>query len=72
MGRSRAELNEWRRLHEAAIQVKEIAPWEFMEETDVFGVQNPETGELGFVSVMGLLGTLWDLWICQGGEDHAD
>ncbi len=27
-----------------------------MTEGDVFGVQDPDTGELGFVSVMGMLG----------------
>jgi hypothetical protein len=27
-----------------------------MEETEIFGVQNPETDEMGFVSVMGMLG----------------
>ena len=43
----------WRRLYEAAIQVKELAPWEWMFEDEVFGVQDPETGKLGFVSVMG-------------------
>jgi len=49
-------LDEWRRLFQAAVRLKEIAPWEWMEETEVFGVQDPETGELGFVSVMGVLG----------------
>ena len=49
-------LTEWRNLYQAAIRVKELAPWQWMSETDVFGVRNPETGELGFVSVMGELG----------------
>jgi len=52
--------NTWRRLYEAAIQVKELAPWDWMFEDEVFGVQDPETGNLGFVSVMG-----------QGGEHFA-
>jgi hypothetical protein len=47
---------QWRRLYEAAVSVKELAPWEWMTETDVFGVQDPETEETGFVSVMGMLG----------------
>jgi hypothetical protein len=28
-------LEEWRRLYDAAIRVKGIAPWEWMTETDV-------------------------------------
>jgi hypothetical protein len=47
---------EWRRLYEAAIQLKRQAPWEWMTEADNFGVQDPDTGELSFVSVMGMLG----------------
>ncbi len=49
-------LDEWRRLYEAAVRVKELAPWEWMMEEDIFGVQNPESQELGFVSVMGANG----------------
>ena len=56
MTEPRPGLNEWRRLYQAAIRVKEIAPWEWMTEQDVFGVQDPETDEIGFVSVMGTLG----------------
>jgi hypothetical protein len=32
---------QWRRLYEAAVGVKELSPWEWMTETDVFGVQDP-------------------------------
>ena len=49
-------LDEWRRLYAAAGRVKEMAPWTWMKETDIFGVQDPETGTLGFVSVMGAQG----------------
>src|SRR5581483_131688 len=49
-------LEEWRRLYAAAARVKELAPWTWMMEDDIFGVQNPETDEIGFVSVMGNLG----------------
>ncbi len=48
--------DEWLRLYEAAGRLKETAPWEWMEEVDVFGVQDPETGEVGYVSIMGMLG----------------
>jgi hypothetical protein len=36
-----------RRLYQALVRVKEIAPWEWMTETDVFGVQDPQTDEIG-------------------------
>jgi hypothetical protein len=47
---------EWKRLFEAALRIKGMAPWEWMIETDVFGVEDPERGDIGFVSVMGNLG----------------
>ena len=56
MKNSTPELDQKSRLYQAAKQVKELAPWEWMTEGDLFGVQNPETKEIGFVSVMGELG----------------
>ena len=46
----------WRRLYALIAQVKEMAPWEWMFETDIFAVQDPENQEYCFVSVMGNLG----------------
>lgn len=43
---------EWRGLYEAAVRAKKMAAWEWM----TVGVQDPETREIGFVRVMGMLG----------------
>ena len=59
-------LEEWKRLYDLMAQVKEFAPWEWMEEDDIFGVQLPETGEQGFVSVMGMLGEHFAVAVYQG------
>jgi hypothetical protein len=78
--------DQWRRLYEAAVLVKELSPWKWMTETDVFGVQDPETEEIGFVSVLGLLGehfgvslypnprALYDFWALEeaGPEINPD
>lgn len=50
------DIAAWRRLYAAADRIKKIAPWEWMEETDVFGVQFPGGEDIGYVSVMGALG----------------
>ncbi|MBI1765850.1 MAG: hypothetical protein HYR56_30970 [Acidobacteria bacterium] len=47
---------EWRNLYELAARVKELTPWEWMFEDEVFGVKDPETGATGFVSIMGHAG----------------
>lgn len=59
---------EWRRLYESAVRIKEISPWEWMTEADVFGVQSPETDELGLVSVMGMLGEHYAVSLYLGSE----
>jgi len=59
-------LQEWRHLYEAAIRAKELAPWDWMNEVDIFGVENPETGDLGFVSVMGALGEHYAVGVYLG------
>jgi hypothetical protein len=59
---------EWQELYGAARRVKDLAPWEWMEEPEVFGVEDPETGEVGFVSVMGLLGEHFAVSLYLGPE----
>jgi hypothetical protein len=49
-------LEQWARLYELMAKIKDLAPWEYMHEDDLFGIRFPETGQLGFVSVMGNLG----------------
>ena len=66
MAEPQPTLDEWHRLYQAAIRIKEIAPWEWMTETDVFGVRNPEADEIGFVSVMGELGEHFSIAVYLG------
>jgi hypothetical protein len=61
-------LEEWRSLYQAASRVKEMAPWKWMEESDLFGVQNPETNEFGFISVMGMAGEHYAIALYLGPE----
>ena len=51
---------QWRELYNAAIELKKLKPWEWMWDSEIFGVQNPETGEVGYCCVMG-----------RGGEHYA-
>ena len=49
-------LNNWKKLYETAIQVKGLAPWKWMYDLDTFCVEDPDSAELGFISVMGARG----------------
>jgi hypothetical protein len=61
-------LNEWKRLYEAAIAFRKIEPWEWMSERDIFGVQNPQTGEIGYCCIMGELGEMLAIAVYNGTE----
>lgn len=61
-------LDEWRRLYDAFAAIKELAPWEFMEEDEIFALENPENGDVGFVSVMGSLGEHFAVAVYLGVE----
>ena len=60
----------WTRLYELAAAYKEMAPWEFMEETDVVGFQHPQTKQFGFISVMGMAGEHTALALYHGAEAY--
>lgn len=47
---------QWVRLIESAGRIKQLAPWQWMREDEIFGIAHPETGEIGFISVMGARG----------------
>ncbi|MFQ6105230.1 MAG: hypothetical protein ACE5OP_13225 [Candidatus Glassbacteria bacterium] len=61
-------LKQWQELYGTFLRVKEIEPWRWMEEIDIFGVQDPESGEIGFVSVMGTLGEHYAVAVYLGQE----
>ncbi len=59
---------EFKELCQLAHKTQQLKPWTFMDETDVFGVQDPDTGEIGFVSVMGALGEYEAVAVYRGSD----
>lgn len=47
---------QWRALFERARQVHHLAPWQWMNEVDLFGVRPEDAEETSYVSVLGALG----------------
>lgn len=50
---SAQSLEEWKRLYASAIEFKHMAPWKWMMDSEVFGVQNSADGEIGYCCVLG-------------------
>ncbi|MES2708972.1 MAG: hypothetical protein V4726_20420 [Verrucomicrobiota bacterium] len=56
------------RLYETADALYKLAPWKWMNETQVIGLRHPETGELARLSLMGSAGEHTSLAIYLGEE----
>ena len=59
-------IEAWQHLYALMAQVKKMAPWEWMFESDIFAVRDPESGAFYFISVMGNLGEHLSVAVYQG------
>jgi Domain of unknown function (DUF6930) len=60
--------SSWQQLHDRANAYFDLAPWEWMEDCDIFGVEDPETHDIGFCSVLGAADVCHGLALYRGAE----
>jgi hypothetical protein len=44
---------DWAKLYQAAIEFQKVSPWTWMRNEDLFAVEDAESGEMGYCSIMG-------------------
>lgn len=71
MSMTNPTLEEWRDLYLKAADFREHKFWEGMYDSDIFAVQNPQTGEIGYCCIMGNLGEVFALQVYLGTDGLA-
>lgn len=61
-------IEQWRKLYEAAQEFKGLEAWKWMWDSDLFGVEHPVIGEIGYCCVLGKLKEHFGLAVYLGTE----
>lgn len=62
------DLSEWGNLYKVAIRFRNLACWNWMTDSDLYGIRNPFNNDVGYCCVLGYLGEVFGLVVYPGTE----
>lgn len=70
--RTEANLDQWKELYQAATEIKEQKPWEFLWDLDLIGIRNGAEEDTVFFSILGRGGECYGISVYEGYEGLND
>jgi len=58
----------WQPVYEAAIEFRNAQPWKYIDESTLLGIQNPDTSEICWCSIMGRAAEYCSLVVYRGAQ----
>lgn len=68
--KTHAYADKWLALYEAAGEYERTKPWQWMSDSDIFGVIDPDTAEAGYCCVLGGAGECFGLAVYLGAQGY--